>query len=62
MQDKLWGLHAGERKLTTKNNFKHWNQVLDKNWELMKFGEPLVCHLVRFWDVTTPYSPMLTVD
>jgi phosphatidylserine/phosphatidylglycerophosphate/cardiolipin synthase-like enzyme len=62
MQKRLWAMHAGDFHSDTKNNFKYWNEVLGINWRRMKTGKPLMCHLVRFWDVTTPYSPMLTVD
>jgi phosphatidylserine/phosphatidylglycerophosphate/cardiolipin synthase-like enzyme len=62
MQEKLWGMHSGRFLESTEDNFKYWEYMLDDNWRRMKNGEPLACHLVRFWDVTTPYSPMLTVD
>ncbi|HFO1382410.1 TPA: hypothetical protein ACHIW9_003533, partial [Pseudomonas aeruginosa] len=43
-------------------NFKLWNQKMDKNWKQQRNGESLTTHLLRFWDVTTPYSPNFTVD
>ncbi|MFG0586099.1 hypothetical protein ACF8C1_23035 [Pseudomonas sp. zjy_9] len=62
MQEKLWLMHSGRYLESTKENLKYWDYMLNENWRRMKAGEALNCHLVRFWDVATPYSPMLTVD
>ncbi len=62
MREELWGLHAYEVAATTKDNFELWNQTMDKNWKQQRNDEPLTSHLLRFWDVITPYSPSFTVD
>ena len=61
-REELWGLHAGRSFSDSKGrfkaaaNFKHWNKVMDDNWEKKGRGLPLVAHLSRFWDVETPYA------
>ena len=63
MREELWGLHAGKLAATTKKNFELWNQTMDANWRQQRNDDPLIdAHLLRFWDVTTPYSPSFTVD
>lgn len=62
LRDKLWGMHAGEVELSALENYMHWNEQAGENWQAKNKGEPLRCHLQRFWDVTTPYSPAFTVD
>ncbi len=62
MREELWGLHAYEVAATTKDNFELWNQTMDKNWKQQRNDQPLTSHLLRFWDVITPYSPSFTVD
>ena len=62
LREKLWGMHVGEVKASTIENYKHWNEQMDNNWRAQVSGESLMCHLLRFWDVVTPYSPNLTVD
>ncbi|MBN0154375.1 hypothetical protein JTL60_32465, partial [Pseudomonas aeruginosa] len=62
MREELWGAHAYKLAETTEENFKLWNQKMDKNWKQQRNGESLTTHLLRFWDVTTPYSPNFTVD
>ncbi|WP_019411695.1 phospholipase D-like domain-containing protein [Pseudomonas psychrophila] len=62
LREKLRGMHVGEVKASTIENYKHWNEQMDNNWRAQVSGESLMCHLLRFWDVVTPYSPNLTVD
>ncbi|MNE97560.1 hypothetical protein D3C80_1959300 [compost metagenome] len=55
-------MHAGESfnddkgRCDAEANFKNWNDVMDKNWEIKNKNEPLIAHLTRFWDVETPYA------
>jgi phosphatidylserine/phosphatidylglycerophosphate/cardiolipin synthase-like enzyme len=62
LREKLWGMHAGKLRKDTAKNYEFWNEQMNKNWRAQNTGEPLGSHLLRFWDVTTPYSPALTVD
>lgn len=62
LREKLWGMHAGAVELSALENYKLWDDLMDENWIARNNGEPLLCHLQRFWDVTTPYSPAFTVD
>lgn len=62
LREKLWKMHTGELRQDTAKNYEFWNEQMDDNWENQKKGDPLNSHLLRFWDVTTPHSPALTVD
>ncbi|HCL3949945.1 TPA: hypothetical protein N2C02_000234, partial [Pseudomonas aeruginosa] len=62
MREELWGAHVGRLAETTEKNFELWNQKMDDNWKAQVADEPFTSHLLRFWDVTTPYSQNLTVD
>lgn len=62
LREKLWGMHAAGVKSTSMDNYLLWNRMLNINWRARSEGEPLMCHIQRFWDVTTPYSPEFTVD
>lgn len=62
MREELWGAHAGKLKVTSEESHKFWLRQMDDNWRQQRKGEPLKSHLLRFWDVTTPYSPSFTVD
>ncbi len=62
MREELWGAHAYEVAKTIEDNFELWSQKMDDNWKAQVADEPFTSHLLRFWDVTTPYSPNLTVD
>ena len=62
LREKLWGMHAAGVKSTSMDNYLLWNKMLNINWRARNEGEPLMCHIQRFWDVATPYSPAFTVD
>lgn len=62
LREKLWGMHAEEVDISSRDNYELWNKKMDSNWENQRSGEALKSHLLRFWDVTTPYSPAMTVD
>lgn len=62
LRQKLWEMHAGELRGSSLENYRLWNDQMDKNWRAQNEGNPLNSHLLRFWDVTTPYSPAFTVD
>ena len=62
LREKLWGMHAGEVQSSSLGNYLLWNKMMNINWRAKNKGHPLVCHLQRFWDVVTPYSPDFTVD
>ena len=61
-REELWGLHVGKSfndsggMCEATENFKFWNEVMDKNWKRMGQNKPLEAHLTRFWDVETPYA------
>ena len=61
MREELWGRMLGGWPKRPKN-FELWNQKMDDNWKAQVADEPFTSHLLRFWDVTTPYSQNLTVD
>lgn len=64
IRSTLWQAHANrsyDNNHTTssasircdiKENFKHWNRMMDDNWKHKGKGEPLKGHLVRFWNDT----------
>ncbi|TWR83930.1 hypothetical protein FJD38_24015, partial [Pseudomonas saxonica] len=62
LREKLWGMHAGEVDTSALDNYDLWNDEMDKNWKLRTSELPLNTHLQRFWDISTPYSPLFTVD
>lgn len=62
MRSTLWQAHADQSydnsdfsssetiKCDAKENFSHWNDMMDENWKLMGKKEALIGHLVRFWN------------
>lgn len=68
MRNELWNLHAKKSVnqatnntskailCDTKDNYDHWNTKMNDNWKHKAKGEPLDCHLTRFWDTETGYA------
>lgn len=68
MRNELWLMHTkqsingGEQTASAaincnpKLNYNWWNKKMDNNWKLKAKGEPLECHLTRFWDAEMPYA------
>lgn len=62
MRSKLWLAHTRRSidnpkanscntiKCDAKSNFEHWNMLMNKNWRRKAKNDPLISHLVRFWD------------
>lgn len=49
-REELWGLHVGKSfndsggMCEATENFKFWNEVMDKNWKRMGQNKPLEAH------------------
>lgn len=65
---ELWQQHAkasiDNSKYTTSDaikadgeeNYKLWSESMNANWKNKSKGEPLICHMTRFWDTETGYA------
>jgi|GEM_PF-568931 len=68
MRNELWLMHTkksingGQQTASdaiscdAELNYHHWNDQMTENWKRKAKGEPLVCHLTRFWETEMPYA------
>ena len=68
MRNELWLMHTKQSindggqtasaaiHCNPKKNYNHWSDQMDINWKHKAKGEPLECHLTRFWETEMPYA------